>query len=151
MNFAQLLTALGMETRLDLQSAVAAGGCTIEFDRNVTLSLEAETETGQVQMYVPIGDPPAANRDTFFAALLQLHLFGVATGGGVFGFDPQPGRVLFFKTLDLPRLDEAAALAQVEVFVNQAEHWRARLLDITSRMTPASFEPAPGSMPMHRV
>jgi len=151
MNFAQLLTALSMEIRLDLQAAVAAGGCTIQFDRNVELVLEAEADTGQVQLYVAVAEPPAANRETFFAALLQLHLFGVATGGGVFGFDPQLGRVLFFKTLDLPRLDEAAALKQVESFVNQAEHWRARLLDVTSRMAPTSFEPAPGSIPLHRV
>lgn len=151
MNFAQLLTALSMETRLDLQAAVAAGGCKIQFDQNLELALELDEDSGQVQLYVNVAEPPAANRETFFAALLQLHLFGVATGGGVFGFDPQPGRVLFFKTLDLPNLDEAAALKHVETFVNQAEHWRARLLDVTSKMAPTSFEPAPGSIPMHRV
>ena len=105
MNFAQLLTALSMETRLDLQAAVAAGGCTIKFDKNVELVIESEPDTGQVQLYVVVAEPPAVNRETFFAALLQLHLFGVATGGGVFGFDPQLGRVLFFKTLDLALLD----------------------------------------------
>lgn len=151
MNFAQLLTALSMETRLDLQAAVAAGGCTIQFDRNLELVLEAEADTGQVQLYVAVGQPPAANRETFFAALLQLHLFGVATGGGVFGFDPQLGRVLFFKTLDLSLLDEAAALKHVEVFVNQAEHWRARLLDVTATLAPAAVDPTPGGFSMQRV
>ncbi|WP_187394907.1 type III secretion system chaperone [Pigmentiphaga aceris] len=151
MNFAQLLTALSMETHLDLQAAVAAGGCTIKFDQNVELSIESEADTGLVQLYVVVAEPPAINRETFFAALLQLHLFGVATGGGVFGFDPQLGRVLFFKTLDLALLDEAAALKQLEVFVNQAEHWRARLLDVTSNLAPAVVEQAPGTFPMHRA
>src|SRR4051812_19320724 len=63
MNFAQLLTALSMEIRLDLQAAVAAGGCTIQFDRNVELVLEAEADTGQVQLYVVVAEPPAANRE----------------------------------------------------------------------------------------
>ncbi|WP_186332343.1 type III secretion system chaperone [Bordetella genomosp. 13] len=137
MTFAQLLAALGMETKLDLNAAVQTGGCTIQFDQSLELTLEFEADSGNLQLYVTAAQAPPTNREAFFAALLQLHLFGMATEGGVFGFDPQLDRVLFFKTLSLPSLDEAAALGQVEVFVNQAERWRARLLDIVARVTPA--------------
>ncbi|SAI72409.1 Tir chaperone protein (CesT) [Bordetella ansorpii] len=149
MNFAQLLAALGMETKLDLNAAVQTGGCTIQFDRSLEVTLEFEADSGNLQLYVTAAQAPASNREAFFAALLQLHLFGMATEGGVFGFDPQLDRVLFFKTLALPTLDEAAALKQVEGFVNQAERWRARLLDIVARMAPAA-DPLAG-LPLQRV
>jgi hypothetical protein len=74
-----------------------SGGCTIQFDKNLDIILEADTENGVVQMYIVIAQAPATNRENFFAALLQLHLFGVATNGTFFGFDPQLNRVLFLK------------------------------------------------------
>jgi len=149
MTFAELLAQLGMETKLDLSAAAAAGGCTIQFDKNLDIVLEADAQTGVVQMYMVIAQAPAINRESFFAALLQLHLFGLATDGAVFGFDPQLNRVLFFKTLPLSLLDGSNALKQVESFVNQAERWRDRLLEVVAKMAPAVTPPV--GLPILRV
>jgi hypothetical protein len=142
MTFSELLVQLGMETKLDLSAAAAAGGCTIQFDKNLEVVLEADAQTGAVQMYIAIVQAPTTNRENFFASLLQLHLFGMATDGAVFGFDPQLNRVLFFKTLPLSLMDADAALKQVEAFVNQAERWRDRLLDVVAKMAPNSVPSA---------
>lgn len=149
MNFSELLSALGMETKLDLSAAVKAGGCTIQFDQNLDLVLEADTDSGQVQMYVAVAQVPATSRENFFSALLQLHLFGLATDGGIFGLDAQLDRVLFFKTLPLPQLDRAGALRQIEVFVNQAERWRDRLVEVAAKMAPAVTSAS--DLPMQRA
>ena len=81
--------------------------------------------------------------------MLQLHLFGLATDGAFFGFDPQLNRVLLFKTLPLSLLEVAGALKQVESFVNQAERWRDRLAEVVAKMAPVSAPSA--GLPVDRV
>ena len=141
MTFSELLSALGMETRLDLSAAAAAGACTIQFDKKLDLVLEADAGGDLLQLHVAIADAPETNRANFFAALLQLHLFGLATDGGVFGFDPQRNRVLFFKTLSLSSLQVSQALKLIETFVNQAERWRDHLLEAASKMSAPTASP----------
>jgi hypothetical protein len=138
MTFSELLVQLGMETKLDLAAAAEAGGCTIQFDKNLEIVLESDAQTGVVQLYIAIAQVPATNRENFFAALLQLHLFGLATDSAFFGFDLQLDRVLFFKTLPLSLLDADNALKQVESFVNQSERWRDRLVEVVAKMAPTA-------------
>lgn len=138
MNFKELLSSLGMETRLDLSEAVQAGGCSIQFDKNLELVLESDENAGIVQMYIEVAKAPATGRESFFAALLQLHLFGLATDGGTFGFDPAQERVLFFKTLPLSLLEPQEALGHIERFVNQAERWRTHLPAATAKAQEAA-------------
>lgn len=137
MTFSELMVHLGMETKLDLAAATQAGGCIIQFDEKLEIVFESNADTGMVQMYIAIAQVPATNRENFFATLLQLHLFGLATDGAFFGFDPQLNRVLFFKPLPLSLLNPADALERVESFVNQAERWRDRLLEVVAKMAPA--------------
>ena len=139
MKFSELLSDLGMETHLDLSAAAQAGGCTIQFDKDLEVVLEEDTETGAAQIMSEVAHVPKTDREQFFAALLQLHVFGLATDGGVFGFDPQHDRILFFKTLDLVRMDPPEAIQQIETFVNQAQRWRdhlpAAIPNLTSQST----------------
>ncbi len=149
MTFSELMVQLGMETKLDLAAATQAGGCTIQFAEKLEIVFESDDDTGILQMYIAIAQAPASNRENFFSALLQLHLFGLATDGAFFGFDPALDRVLFFKTLPLSLLDPTGALEQVESFVNQAERWRDRLVDVVATMTPAAASSA--NLPIARA
>lgn len=127
MNYAQLLTALGLETRLDLQEATKAGSCTIQFDSALDVTLEADGQGDQqnvLQLHASLGSVPASDREALFARLLQLHLFGLATEQSHFGFDPQLQRIVFFKTVMLAHQTRQEALAAVESFVNQSLRWR---------------------------
>lgn len=127
MTFQDLLIHLGMETHLDLSEANKTGACTIQFDGDLDLSLEHDEDTGNLIMLVEIMRVPQENRAAFFSALMQLHLFGVATDGGVFGHDAQQDNILFFKTIALGYMNPEAALQQIENFVNQAQRWRTGL------------------------
>ena len=131
MNYTNLLTELGMETRLDLAEAVRSGSCTIEFDGSLQVTLEAGDSDGQQQsvvyMHAVIGDAPATGAETLFGRLLQIHLFGFATADGSFSFQADSRQILFFRTLTLPHLSQPEALAAVTSFVNQALRWREHL------------------------
>lgn len=77
--------------------------------------------------YCFLSNAPATHRDAFFAMLLQAHMFGAATDGCMFGFEPQQDQVILFKTISLADLDSHAAIAQLEALVNQAGRWAAYL------------------------
>lgn len=145
MTFSELLVQLGMETKIDLATAAQAGGCTIRFDEKLDITLESDPQTGAVQIYYVFDSPPERSLEDFYGAILQLHVFGLATDGGVFGIAPPSDRVLFFKTLPLRSLDAAEALRQVESFVNQAERWRDALpLAVAEIASPARSPINPG-------
>lgn len=70
---------------------------------------------------------------------MQLHLFGIATEGGVFGHDAQQDNILFFKTIILNQTNPETALKQIESFVNQAQRWRERLSSsVSAHINPQS-------------
>ena len=144
MDFAQFLNSLGAAARLDVGAAVQAGGCTLNFDQRLEVTLEHSEDTQQVQVYAPvlsltgiIGEA----REKLLATLLQLHLFGMATGGAYFGFDPALDRVILFMTVNLDQQTPEQGVAAFEMFVNQLDRWQANLLQVVQRGS--------GSAPAH--
>lgn len=131
MNYTNLLTDLGMETRLDLAEAVRTGTCTIEFDGSLQVTLEAGDSDGEhqsvVYVHAVIGEAPPTNAETLFGRLLQIHLFGFATADGAFSFQADSRQILFFRTLKLARLSQDEAIQDISSFVNQAVRWRDHL------------------------
>jgi hypothetical protein len=131
MNYANLLTELGMETRLDLAEAVRDGTCTIEFDGSLQVTLEAGDSDGESQsvayIHAVIGEAPTTGAETLFGRLLQIHLFGFATAHGTFSFQADSRQILFFRTLKLAKLSQAEAINDITSFVDQALRWREHL------------------------
>lgn len=147
MEFASLLTDLGREMKVDLSDAIETGSCTLSFStRNPRLPLEIGLEAsdqdgvpqGLLHLHAVIGDAPNVNAETLFGRLLQMHVLGIATMQGMFGYDAALRRILFFRSLALPALTEEAVLTAMESFVNQAERWRDHLPTLAaSAETPA--------------
>ncbi|MGI4860223.1 MAG: CesT family type III secretion system chaperone [Janthinobacterium lividum] len=124
----------------------------IRFDDAVDVTIEAQAEAeaaaagpaasaaGDVvhlhAALAPIGgsDPDArvgvgagVERERLFAALMQIHLFGVATDDAYFGFDAGQDRVTLSKSQPLRGLDAAQAVRSVASFVDQCLRWNAAL------------------------
>ena len=127
MKFDELLITLGLDRRLNLAEATQTGACAIQFDNELTINIEHDKSKGITHAYCILGNAPATHRDAFFAMLLQAHMFGSATDGCMFGFEPQQDQVILFKTISLSDLDGPAATAQLEALVNQAGRWVAYL------------------------
>lgn len=127
MKFDEFLIALGLDRRLNLAEATQTGACAIQFDNELTINIEHDKSKDITHAYCFLSNAPATHRDAFFAMLLQAHMFGAATDGCMFGFEPQQDQVILFKTISLADLDSHAAIAQLEALVNQAGRWAAYL------------------------
>ena len=127
MKFDEFLISLGLDRHLDIAEAAQTGSCAIQFDQQLTVNIENDSDKGIAQTYCIVSNATATHRDAFFAMLLQAHMFGAATDGCMFGFEPKQDQVILFKTIPLAELDGPQAIAQLESFVNQASRWSAYL------------------------
>lgn len=99
----------------------------MDMDSKLRENIHHDKSKGITHAYCMLSNAPATHRDAFFAMLLQAHMFGAATDGCMFGFEPQQDQVILFKTISLSDLDSPAAIAQLEALVNQAGRWSAYL------------------------
>lgn len=131
MDFSSFLQAIGAAARLDTSAAAQAGGCSIVFSKTMEVTFEHDAKTQMVQVFAPViptGEWSLELRAHMLANVLQLHLFGLATDGNYFGFDPALERIMFFRSIALTELEPAQAVQAVESFVNQLERWQAHLV-----------------------
>lgn len=148
MSFQTFLQELGAAAHLDIAAAAQSGGCTLRFSDTMEVVFEHDAERDLVQLFgtvLAVEGLSGELRATLGEALLQLHLFGLATDGSYFGFDPQLGRVILFRTIALADGD-ARAVAAVESFVNQLERWQKSLLDYVTQQRNAAATAAPSAM-----
>ncbi len=124
MDFLGFLQAIGAATRLDISAAVQDGGCSIVFSDSLEVTFEHDEQNQKIVLFAPvmsIGEWPAESREHMLSRVLEVHLFGMATDGNYFGFDPLLERILFFRSMALPQLEAAPAIQAVESFVDQLE------------------------------
>ena len=150
MEFAPILTALAREMRIDLTDAIATGSCTLAFNTGkpgqpLEISVEASEQDGVskslMHLHAVIGDAPNVGAETLFGRLLNMHVLGLATMQGMFGYDPALRRILFFRSLSLPAMTQDAVLSAMETFVNQAERWRDHLPTLAASQEPVTVLP----------
>lgn len=127
MKFDELLTTLGLASPEKVDEAVKTGACSLQFDNKITINVEHDSDSDTTQVYCAASHVPPTHRDAFFAVLMQAHMFGTATEGCMFGFDPNQEQVILFKTLPLALLDKTSAISQLEALVNQSMRWNAYL------------------------
>jgi hypothetical protein len=143
MSFQTFLQTLGAAAHLDVAAAAQSGGCTIRFGEQMEVVFEHEADRDVVEVFgtvVTVTGMAPEVRSRLCEALLQLHLFGLATDGSYFGFDPQLGRVILFRSVPLAAGDPEA-VAAVESFVNQLERWQKGLLDYVGKLGQATAAP----------
>lgn len=125
MTFNELLNLLTTEAHLDMSEAINSNGCTICFDKQINITFEYHN--GQLYMFSPVMHITGALSDDFFASLLQIHLFGVATSRCWFGYDAGGQRIMLFLLLDLDNLIGNQALERIEALVDQVQYWQEAL------------------------
>ncbi len=125
MIFPELLKLLSAETHLDINEAIHSGGCTIRFDNNIDITFEYHDV--HVYLFSPVMRITQVLPDDFFASLLQIHLFGVATSRCWFGYDAGGQRVLLFCLFDLDSIEPDKAMERIETLVEQVQYWQENL------------------------
>jgi len=135
MTIEEFIEALTKILNLDAGVIEEQFGVTVEFDRRFDVTIEIAKSTHQAYLHAPVLIVPTENRDGLLALVLQLHMFGLATGGNTFGYDPQRSRLLLFRVLDLPNLAAASVGDLIESFVNQLERWAQHLSQFNPNAT----------------
>jgi len=127
MNAANLLVALGQSLGLPELALSDLGTAALLIDGSLTLNIEHEDDAGRLLLYVPLGTPPVAEREAFFAVLLQANLFGHGSGGGHIGLDPQRDELVLSRQLLLDHTDLPSLEAAVEALIDAARGLREAL------------------------
>ena len=138
MNAADLIAELSQRAGLPLLQLSDEGTASLVVDRRTTVNLEHDPAGRRLFAYISLGEPPAAEREPFFAALLAANLFGRGTGGGAIGLDPVNQELLLSRSFDLDLVDYTAFEAALEALVDAAEL-------LLAQRAQAAPEPAPPS------
>lgn len=135
MTFDELLHTISADKHLDLSEAVRSGGCALRFDHSIDINFECQGST--VYLFSPLMSVSKSLPEGFFASLLQIHLFGVATERCWFGFDASEQRVILFCLLPMENLEPVNAIKRIETLIEQVRYWREILPSVTQK---ASFD-----------
>jgi hypothetical protein len=126
MTFSQLCSVLGGVAKIDLHPAVATGSFRLSFDGSIDILFERGSDDNILHMHCDLAHW-SEDQLTQLPALLEAHLFGIATDDAYFGLDRRFGRLLLFKTVHFDTLPGDEVMRAVERFVTQCAHWRDRL------------------------
>lgn len=139
MTFAELLQAISADTHIDLNKAIDSGGCAIRFENKVELNIECHND--EAYLFSPVMRTADILSDDFFASLLQIHLFGVATERCWFGFDASGNQVILFHLLVLDNMAAETAIKSIDTLITQVQYWQEHLPKIANRATRPSIAP----------
>ncbi|WP_187153356.1 type III secretion system chaperone [Candidatus Arsenophonus triatominarum] len=120
---------MNADTHINISSAIQNGGCTIRFDDSIDINLEYHNN--HVYLFSTVMQIMKPLSDNFFASILQIHLFGIATNRCWFGYDAGGQRVILFCLIDLSVLSAESALMHVETLIEQTEYWQENLPKIS--------------------
>ncbi|HEY0211747.1 type III secretion system chaperone [Acerihabitans sp.] len=149
MTFSELLNLFSADGYINIGDAAVSGGCTICFDQDIDITFEYHDN--HVYLFSPVMQITEILSDDFFASLMQIHLFGVATSRCWFGYDAGGQRVLLFCLFDLDIIAPESAMKHIETLVDQVQYWRENLSKI-SRLTKPKLGgfSAPNKLPLRR-
>ena len=127
MNADQLLNELGLTMGLPNLRFDEHGCARLMFDGKTAIDLEADSETGMLQVYSVLSPLPAEGRETTFLSLLEGNLFGTQTHGATLAVDSLYNEVLLCRTVDTEQMSGASFATMIERFVDSVETWKERI------------------------
>jgi hypothetical protein len=124
----QLLASFGREVGLSDLAFDDEGHCVLGID-DVVVNLEYDQSAGRLLLYSHIGRP-SGDLAAVHASLLRASYLGGGTAGLTFGLRPTDDAVVISRWLETAVLDPPMFQAALQVFVDTAEAWTARLPEL---------------------
>jgi len=130
-NARNLLTDLGKQLGLDEINLDENDYAAVAFDK-VVVNFEFDSDSGKLAFYADIGTPPGLDQTSseFYEALLKANFFQIGTAGATIGMDREKGFISFFQAVDPAAIGPDEFFTTVETFVDLAEGWTARIVDL---------------------
>lgn len=124
-----LISELGSRMNLPALKLDESGGCALEFNERITVSFQYREPENELWMYAILGHIPEG-RPELYEKLLQANLFWRHTFGATLSLSGDaPPKVVLARPLHVTSLDELSISNAVEIFLNTAIEWQARLVD----------------------
>ena len=143
MDFRKALDDVLGEMGLSAGESADGAGFSLLFDNEHEVDFEPDAEDDSVVFHADVGDADRLG-DAALRALFEASLLGANTDGAAFSIDSRFGKVVLWK-----RCHEfsgpAALRRELESFLGQVVHWKARLADdFTEAATAESSDPGTG-------
>ena len=141
-----LLRELGQRMGLSQLALDADGGCALELDQRMIVSLQYREAENELWLYADMG-PIGRRSQAFYEKLLQANLFWQQTSGATLSLSgDEPPHAVLANALHWMPMDETRLGAAVETFVHTVENWQVQLQQAESE-TEVNTGAAP-SVPM---
>lgn len=122
-----LLHELGQRMGLSQLQMDADGGCALELDQRMVVSLQYRETDDELWLYADLGPLPQRS-PAFYEKLLQANLFWQQTSGATLSLSgDQPPHAVLARALHWLPMDGTRFGAAVETFVNTVEDWQVQL------------------------
>jgi hypothetical protein len=125
-NFSQILAAFGHTIGLEDLAVDADGYAALAIDDRLIVNLERVPNGERVLLYSAVGKP-AGDLLESYAMLLEANFLGRGTFGATLGLSPDSDMIVLSQFVPLAALDLSGFTSALEVFVNAAEQWTARM------------------------
>lgn len=130
----QLLGDVGPLLGVDRLALDADGSAALEVD-DVVVNFEAEDEGRTLVLFADVGPPPRKGEvgPEYYETLLRANFFQLGTGGSTLGMDRDAGMFALVRRLPTVALDANGLFAEIEQFVDFAEAWTRRLVELAAQ------------------
>ena len=119
-----LLSELGQRMGLSQLQLDAEGGCALELDQRMVISLQYREAENELWLYADLGPVPRRS-PAFYEKLLQANLFWQQTSGGTLSLSGDlPPHAVLARPVHWMSMDEISFGATVQTFVNTVESWQ---------------------------
>jgi hypothetical protein len=114
-----LLTAYGATIGISSLKFDENNVCHLIFDQGHELVFEPSPDNCFASLYSVLGHIPAVDVQTFYEAVLDRNLFGIATGHASICVDKNVKEVILFQAINPMYSDSSAFIFLVEAFIDQ--------------------------------
>lgn len=122
-----LLRELAQQMGLGALPFDAEGGCALELDQRMIISLQYQAGDDALWLYADLGELPRRS-PALLEKLLQANLFWHQTSGATLSLSgDEPPHAVLARAVHWQPMGQPCLAAAVELFVNSAEHWQDRL------------------------
>ncbi len=137
-----LLRELGQRMGLNQLQMDADGGCALELDQRMLVSLQYRETDDELWLYADLGPVPRRS-PAFYERLLQANLFWQQTSGATLSLSgDQPPHAVLARALHWLPMDDTHFGAAVGTFIHSVEGWQDQL-----SQAEAATEVATGAAP----
>ena len=121
------------------------GVCSIGHSNGIECTIETPEACGKVYLRAPLTrfDGPG---DPILHYCMASHLLGIQTSGALFATDPEDQTLVLWQARELATLNPETFAIMVVDFLETAEHWRDKLMNVPRGSADSVFTDNPATL-----